>query len=128
MYFTKQTILLLGAFLPFISAVPVPDAAPQPVAAPVEKIAGKYIIRVKPGVDVQAHTAWATDIQKRSNLRKREVNLAAVSLRLQLIRQWDAHICLRKFTPALRKSIASSRATLDLLMPRLLKPSKPTPM
>lgn len=69
MHFIKNSILLLGAILPLIAAVPVPDAA----AAPVRKIPGKYIVKFREGTDVQAHTSWVAGVHKR-NLAKRDAN------------------------------------------------------
>jgi hypothetical protein len=80
MQFFKRSLLLLGALLPIINAAPA-EAGATFKSAPAEKIANKYIIKFKEGVDVAAHTAWATDLQKRSNLAKREADPAAVSIR-----------------------------------------------
>src|SRR6186713_2304612 len=71
MQFTKNLLLLLGAVLPFAATAPVAAPAPQK-----ETIAGKYIVVLKEGIApaaVQAHTAWVTDLHKRS-LEGRELD------------------------------------------------------
>lgn len=72
MQFTKNLLLLLGVVLPFAATAPVA----APAAPPKETIPGKYIIVLKEGIApaaVQAHTAWVTDLHKRS-LEGRELD------------------------------------------------------
>nr|QZX52278.1 protease [Aspergillus ochraceus] len=65
----KQTLLLLGAMLPAVFGAPVENTRRAS-----EKIAGKYIVTFKNGIDtakIEQHTTWATNIHKR-NLARRD--------------------------------------------------------
>jgi oryzin len=57
MKFTQDLLMLLGAVLPFVAAVPVPEAAPASRPIP-----GKFIVTLKDNVAIEAHTSWANDL------------------------------------------------------------------
>ncbi|PLB42462.1 S8 family peptidase [Aspergillus candidus] len=69
MYTIKRSLLLLGAVIPAILGAPVTEPH---VRRSGEKIAGKYIVTFKEGVDaakIAAHTTWATSVHSRNVAR-----------------------------------------------------------
>ncbi|GAD98594.1 alkaline serine protease Alp1 [Paecilomyces variotii No. 5] len=66
----KHGLLLLGAILPVINAAPAAQASPK-----AETIPGKYIVRLKDGLDVagvENHLLWARDLHHLSISRRSE--------------------------------------------------------
>lgn len=69
MYTIKRSLLLLGAVIPAILGAPITEPH---VRRSGEKIAGKYIVTFKEGVDaakIAAHTTWATSVHSRNAAR-----------------------------------------------------------
>ncbi|KAL4945408.1 hypothetical protein BDV06DRAFT_209514 [Aspergillus oleicola] len=67
MHSIKRSILLLGALLPAVFGAPIEARRTS------EKVAGKYIVTFKAGLEaeqIDAHTTWASNVHKR-NLERR---------------------------------------------------------
>lgn len=68
MQILKRGLLVLGALLPLIAAAPVSQDA-----AKAQAISGKYIVKLKDGIDaaqIESHHQWATDLHTRSISRR----------------------------------------------------------
>lgn len=69
--YLQRAALALAAFLPLLSAAPVPGPNDK---TPIQTISvsGRYIITLKDTADPAAHIAWVSDVHTRSLVRRQE--------------------------------------------------------
>lgn len=69
--YLQRAALALAAFLPLLSAAPVPGPNDK---TPIQtlSVSGRYIITLKDTADPAAHIAWVSDVHTRSLVRRQE--------------------------------------------------------